>query len=816
MADGTWTRTDGLTVEALDFDAMRPTFDRMVRVARDLFDCAGADVVIMRKDGAWRASDPLRQFPRQAPLADDIIETGQSVWVVDASLDEAFKNNHLVAGKYSRRFCAGAPIQLHTGEIIGALFVSDTAPRHYDVRLSERLLDLAGAVAQDCDRVLAFRDRDRAEADANANAALNGQFIENAPVAMVMTDRETRVMHCSSHWRQYNELEGVDVAGRTLYELFPWAASQYRAFWEKALAGETISADRVAFEASDGTTRWRQVEMSPWRDGAGEVGGLVVMSHDITNVVQALHDSELSEKRLQLANQLTQVHVWEMDYQNQTMTGDGRHDLFFDREFTFEELAADKLITVHPDDRERIWGLWQEQIRVGVSGAVEYRINRQDGREVWASQTVTLEPGPDGKIRRMIGAMQNITERKLAERAMAQALDAAEAANRAKTEFLANISHELRTPLNGVLGLSSALAATDLGPDQRKVVATIERSAKTLAALLGDILDLSQIEAGRLELKLAAFNLPDMIDQYAAMFRHDAEQKGLTLSVSVAPEAARFFEGDALRLGQILSNLLANAVKFTEAGRIDISVEAEPDCDSAWLTFAVSDTGIGFDAATAERMFNRFEQADGSLTRRHAGAGLGLSICRSLATSMDGEITASSEPGKGSTFVLGLELPYAVIELDSQTQPEPASEASAFRTPRVLVADDHATNRQVVQMILGAVGIDLVCVENGAEALERATTEAFDLILMDVQMPVMDGLTAIRRIREMEVREGRGRTTIYTLTANALPEHAAASMAAGADAHLNKPIAAAGLIAAVQHACEVVADNDSAQAQNAA
>jgi CheY-like chemotaxis protein len=383
-------------------------------------------------------------------------------------------------------------------------------------------------------------------------------------------------------------------------------------------------------------------------------------------------------------------------------------------------------------------------------------------------------------------------------------LDAAESASKAKSAFLANMSHELRTPLNGVMGVASALAGTRLTARQREMVGIIESSSQTLEALLSDVLDLAKIEAGHLELKSEPFDFALAARTCATLFAPAAKAKGLDFHLEIEPSAEGLFEGDGARIRQILSNLLSNAVKFTSAGVVRLTVSAEPARGGALLQASVSDSGIGFDAETKDRLFNRFEQADGSITRRFGGTGLGLAISRSLAEAMGGELDADAAPGHGARFTLSVRLqPCARL----QTSPEPsAPDASADdtalqRTPRVLVAEDHPTNRRVVELILGAAGVELTCVENGEEAVAASAHEDFDLILMDMQMPVMDGLTAIGLIRGREMREGRTRTPIYSLTANAMAEHGQASLDAGADGHITKPINAGALLAIVSAAC---------------
>ena len=310
--------------------------------------------------------------------------------------------------------------------------------------------------------------------------------------------------------------------------------------------------------------------------------------------------------------------------------------------------------------------------------------------------------------------------------------------------------------------------------------------------------DLARIEAGRMEIRPEPFDMATSVSACAALFQATAQAKGLELKVEIEPYAQGAFEGDGPRIRQILTNLLGNAIKFTAQGEVKLTVAGRRDETTTHLVFAVADTGIGFDEATRQRLFGRFQQADGSITREYGGTGLGLAISRSLAEAMGGELSASAVAGKGATFVLTLELPrrHGAVEMWGEHE-DAVADAAELDAMRVLLAEDHPTNRRVVELILGAAGVELISVENGAEAVDEAARGAFDLILMDMQMPVMDGLTAISAIRRREAREGR-RTPIYTLTANAMPEHAEASTRAGADGHVTKPIAAERLLHVVE------------------
>ncbi|MFN3857135.1 MAG: ATP-binding protein [Caulobacter sp.] len=366
----------------------------------------------------------------------------------------------------------------------------------------------------------------------------------------------------------------------------------------------------------------------------------------------------------------------------------------------------------------------------------------------------------------------------------------AQAAAAAREVFLANMSHEIRTPLNGVVGVAQALSQTPLTPAQQEMVGLIGGSGRVLERLLSDVLDSAKIEAGAFALESGVFNLRDEIEAAALLMRDRAADKGVDFSLTFAPEADGCFTGDAVRLRQIVANLASNAVKFTEAGGVRLKVEIDDGGGESRLLLTVEDDGIGFDDETGERLFQPFIQADASITRRFGGSGLGLSISRALAEAMGGGLSARSTPGVGSRFLLNVPLPRAAVER-VEAAPEQAELSDRLR---VLLAEDHPTNQKVVQLFLEPHGIEVVVAENGQIALDLWRGGGFDVVLMDMQMPVMDGVAAVGRIRAVEEAEGLPRTPIAMLTANALAEHRAAAIAAGADGHIAKPITPASLM----------------------
>jgi signal transduction histidine kinase/CheY-like chemotaxis protein len=381
-------------------------------------------------------------------------------------------------------------------------------------------------------------------------------------------------------------------------------------------------------------------------------------------------------------------------------------------------------------------------------------------------------------------------------KALLDAQRATEAASQAKSEFLARMSHEIRNPLNGVLGMTQALAAApDLSARHRESLTVIRQSGEALLAIINDVLDLSKVEAGRMDLEQVEFDLADVVKGAQASFAAQAATKGLAFRLEFEPAAAGVYRGDPTRLRQILYNLLGNALKFTDAGEICLEIARR----DSQLRLSVVDTGIGIAPENLGRIFGSYQQAETSTTRRFGGTGLGLSICHELITLMNGEIEVESRLGEGSRFSVLLPLQKlaagvapAGVTGDAEAEPD--------RVLKVLAAEDNAVNQLVLRTLLAQAGVTPTLVDNGEQAVEAWRAGDFDLILMDVQMPVMDGITATQAIRAGEAATGRTRTPILALTANAMAHQVAEYMAAGADGHVAKPIDARQLFDAIDGA----------------
>jgi signal transduction histidine kinase/ActR/RegA family two-component response regulator len=376
--------------------------------------------------------------------------------------------------------------------------------------------------------------------------------------------------------------------------------------------------------------------------------------------------------------------------------------------------------------------------------------------------------------------------------ALAEAEKRANDANEAKSAFLSMVTHELRTPMNGVLGMARALQRTSLSPRQKDYVDTIVRSGDSLLAILNDVLDHSKIEAGRLDLEVSPFDLVALSRQSVELWSEIATSKGLELVCLADPQLPPLVMGDEMRVRQIVLNLLSNALKFTDEGHVALKVRPAPSADGeGGVEILVEDTGLGMTPEQTARLFRPFSQAEASTARRYGGTGLGLAICRKLASMMGGDIGVTSEPGRGSTFRVWLPLPAA----DAAGRPEVQAGDLELPPLRVLVADDNPINQAVARALLEAAGAAVEAAANGAEALERLRVEPFDLVLMDLHMPVMDGIEAVGRIRAGEA--GPSSTPVIALTADGVPGEEARLKTLGFDALQPKPVQPADLFAAI-------------------
>jgi PAS domain S-box-containing protein len=623
----------------------------------------------------------------------------------------------------------------------------------------------------------------------------------------------------------YFSTQIVKYTGRAESELLAWGwmdvlhpddREHTRNSWIEAIAKQCDHEVEHRIRSSDGAYRWFTTRGTPIRDTAGHIIKWFGTCTDITEHKQSEQALRESEQRWRSLTEALPQLVW-------AAAPDGACDYFSMQWTQFTGIPESRLLgwqwmeTLHPDDRAPTRQLWTDSVAGRGPYDVEYRVRRTDGEYRWFKTRGVPMRDNEGRIFKWFGTCTDITDGKLAAEELRRAKEVAESANRAKDEFLANVSHEIRTPMNAILGMTELVLDTPLADAQRQSLQTVKAAADNLLCILNDLLDFSKIEAGRLELDPADLSLRAAVGDTLQTLAVRAQKKGLKLVNHVDPDVPDALVGDAGRLRQVLLNLVGNAIKFTSEGEVVVHAEVVGDAalEEVRVRFAVCDTGIGIPPEKQEKIFRAFEQEDTSTTRKYGGTGLGLTIAARLVALMGGTITVDSAPGRGSTFAFtarfGRQPParatngeWRVPErvtsdewrVTSKEEVTSALQSSLVTELNILVAEDNEFNTKLLQQLLGRRGHRVQLADNGRKALSLATEGDFDLLLLDVHMPELDGFQVIQAIRERERSVG-GHLPVIALTARSRREDRERCLAAGMDAFLAKPIQAANLWEAI-------------------
>jgi signal transduction histidine kinase/DNA-binding NarL/FixJ family response regulator len=536
-----------------------------------------------------------------------------------------------------------------------------------------------------------------------------------------------------------------------------------------------------------------------YRGTAREIGSQIEAARQLRLSIVAqtglFDELEKTRERLELALDTAAMGWWDLDTRSGEQYWSPRARQIWgvgpEIEPTYENFVA----ALHPADRAKPVDLLDSPKSVGRR---RYRVGLPEGEIRYVREDFRIDRRADGTIERIFATVLDLTDIETLRTDAERAKVAAEKANLAKSRFLATMSHEIRTPMNGVLGMVELLAGTPLDARQRSYVEVASRSASDLLGIIDAILDYSRLEAGDMAIERVPFDPAEILKQTVALLAVAAESKGLAVSVAVSPELPAPLAGDPTRFRQVLLNLVGNAVKFTERGRIDVRLDAETSANAQpVLVASVADSGIGIAQDALEHLFDRFNQADASIARRFGGSGLGLAISRELALLMGGDIAVRSTLGRGSVFELRLPLVVAAPETHRGADPSGIQRA-AYRELDVLVAEDNEVNRMVVDELLSRMGHRCTFARNGTDAVALARTKLFDVVLMDAQMPEIDGIEATRWIRTLPPPYNA--VPIVAQTANAMRGDRERYLEAGMTDYIAKPINGAELAAALQRA----------------
>ncbi|MFA5516119.1 MAG: PAS domain S-box protein [Desulfuromonadales bacterium] len=559
--------------------------------------------------------------------------------------------------------------------------------------------------------------------------------------------------------------------------------------WRRALQGETFTAIEELDGAGHGE-KFFEMRFNPLHDADGHLIGAAQIVRDVTANVQALRKLCKSEEQFRAFFQNASVGAGQMDLNGRFLRVNDRLCQILG--YTPDKLAGKSIFEItHPEDLQRTRDALRELVSGEASACrLEKRYFRRDGKTIWVYVSVGVVRDAEGAPSHLVTVVQDMTERKQMEQELLAAKMAAEDANQAKSQFLANMSHELRTPMTVIMGALEYLEKSWDAPEREQLLAMIDTSAQRLLGIIEDLLDIGKIESGQLKIEEASFDLRECVRQAMEMCATPAREKGLHLAWSVDPQLPQQVCGDASRLGRVLVNLVGNAVKFTKTG--DVTVRAVEM--NRKLTFIIHDTGIGIPPDKIDLLFQPFTQVDSSLTRRYGGSGLGLAISKELVEMMGGDLAVESAVGAGSTFTFHLPLRPG----KAPAPPPPAAAAGKCALPmHVLLAEDDPAVRELVTMVLRKRQLAVSVAENGRETVAQWRAGGIDLILMDLQMPEMDGLEATRQIRRLEGGDGK-RTCIFALTAHARAEDREECLAAGMDGFLAKPLDMDALTRAIE------------------
>ncbi|MEL7641220.1 MAG: PAS domain S-box protein [Solidesulfovibrio sp.] len=626
------------------------------------------------------------------------------------------------------------------------------------------------------------------------------RIVETMPDPIYVKDPDGRFLLVNAAFCSLAGQARQDILGRDAASVFPGrrgAASLKNDAMTMACGFEDV-AEETAYDADDRRrTFMNRKTLSVDDSGKRHVVGVI---RDLTRRKQAERALANSESRYRRIVETANEGIWGVDARWRTTYANPAMATMLGT--TPAEMAGRPVTDfLFPEDGEIHQALQRREALPPGGGLYERRLRRADGGEIWTHLAVSSEYDASGRFVGSVGMFGDITARKraeetlrLSETRLAGAKAAAEAASKAKSEFLANMSHEIRTPLNGLLGMLQLLEETTLDTEQRDFVVTALDSGRRLTRLLTDILDLSRVESGKLALSLSPFSPRALLAAVQGVFAVSLEQRGVDLRIAVHPGVPRRLLGDEGRIRQILLNLVGNAVKFTEAGciRLEAAAYPEADPDTTRLVLCVSDTGIGIPREKLASVFESFTQVDASNTRIHQGAGLGLSIVDSLVRLMGGTIAVDSEPGLGTCLLCSLPLG----RVEAQPEPETAETSPAPASGlRLLLVEDERINRLTAGALLRKQGHVAIEAASGIDALEIFAREPFDAVLLDIQMPGMDGLETLALMRDTAIHGEKARTPVIALTAHAMAGDRERFLAAGMDDYLAKPVEASALAA---------------------
>lgn len=772
-------------------------FDDLTQLASRFFDVPICLVSLVDKNRQWfksRVGLKAQETSRDISFCTRAIQQKDILVIEDAKNHEDYKTNPLVTGEPHIGFYAGAPLITKNGHALGTLCLIDRKSRSLSTQEKKSLRTLADQVMNLLELRRKNIELEKSLSKSLADVDIYKELVDKGKALLCVHNLKGDILQVNNTASKSLGYTREEMLSFNLRNLMP-EKHQDKFDGYLNLIATNFRHDGI-FEVitKKGDTQfWSYSNVL-----IPSSGRIIGYSLDVTDSVLNKQRVKFQEYIIQEAQRLANFGIWSFDIQTGEIDWSNEvyeiFDVDKDSEVDYELYSS----RIHPDDLDKVNETVQNSIESQSLYSIEHRAVGNGGRIKHISATGRVITNSAGEVSKLIGSVQDVTKRVEHERELIEAKETAEELGSLKQEFLANMSHEIRTPMSSIMGFARLLLSGKLSEQDYKYAELIYHSGENLLTIINDILDFSKMEAGKLTIESVPFNLHDTLKQIHELHVERAKDKGLRLILDIGSAVPKGMKGDSVRMSQILNNLLSNAIKFTQKGFVELSADMIKTRKQSLLVLKIADSGIGIPADKVGKIFNSFEQAEGSITRKYGGTGLGLSITKTIVSLMGGDIKVSSIVDEGTTF--SVTIPIDAIEsVDEKGEKFDTNHPFDFSAYKILLAEDNPNNQLLASAYLSKVNGKVDIANDGVEALEYLNRQNYDVILMDIQMPRMDGISCANAIRE---NSEWNHIPIVALTAHALKEEKQKMLEAGMNGYLSKPFKPDELYQAIREQLE--------------